>query len=449
MKICIVNFTGNRGNWGCQATSRNLMDFLHKSLSGFDNLEISTVPLPRQHPLDELVGAVHGSRIRSIYANPAPNDTDLKFLETLVKERFGPALERVKAADVVLFQGEGTIGPQEYLHDVRVYALPLLSARLWKKPVLSMNQTLYACDGADADVLKQIFSAFDLVAVREAMSYRFCRSIGLDRTILCPDFAFARSQTSASVEVKPPSEPYFCVTGSAAIGDYNVPALIRTIGKIADRHGLKPVFIFSRKPDLKELKIAKKVLKSVPFDVVTWKEAPDFQSILGLLAGARFVVSGRYHTAISALAEGTPVVLLPGNTYKSEGLGPMLQIDIPVLAPQDAPAIQAYVETILDQGRNLRDDITTAVDRIRTAHDTMAAVLRDHLAGLDFDPAQDRIVRPDPDSFKTSDRHAPIYLLQNRAKRDYFPWTKPRKLEQLRNQAEFQQSLTATISKFE
>ena len=86
MKIVVLNYTGNRGNWGCQATSRNLLDFLRSSLAGVPHLDVATIPLPRSHAVDELVAAAHGARIREIYAAKHPGIDDLRFLEAIIRE---------------------------------------------------------------------------------------------------------------------------------------------------------------------------------------------------------------------------------------------------------------------------------------------------------------------------------------------------------------------------
>lgn len=33
MRIVVTNYTGDRGNWGCQATSRELLRFLQETVT--------------------------------------------------------------------------------------------------------------------------------------------------------------------------------------------------------------------------------------------------------------------------------------------------------------------------------------------------------------------------------------------------------------------------------
>jgi hypothetical protein len=73
MRILLANYTGDRANWGCQATSRNLLGFLKKSLSAESDLEIYTTPFPRGHAVDNLFDIVYGDRIKSIFTNPQPS----------------------------------------------------------------------------------------------------------------------------------------------------------------------------------------------------------------------------------------------------------------------------------------------------------------------------------------------------------------------------------------
>jgi hypothetical protein len=79
------------------------------------------------------------------------------------------------------------------------------------------------------------------------------------------------------------------------------------------------------------------------------------------------VLGGPYHTAIRALAEGTPVIVLPGNTFKNEGLGTMLGFDILFNSGDDFAGIMAEADRLVHGGEPLRGQIRGAVEHARDA----------------------------------------------------------------------------------
>lgn len=418
MRIVVTNYTGDRGNWGCQATSRNLLAFLRRSFSPDPGAEISTIPLPAGHAVDTLFEVVYGDRIRSIYAAAAPSAADLNFLDSLVRERFGSAYEQARRADVIVFQGEGSVGPSFYLRTPILYALPFLAARLWKKPVLSLNQTIYASTDEEKAIVCNIFNSFDLIAVREMASYRFAREIGISRTVLCPDMALGDFDHPSPAKTESPGQGYFCVSGSAAIKLYDLKRFAEILRRVYERHKLKPVFMVSRRKDEAILVMAKAELDGVPFEVVSAESNPQVESVLPVLKSAKFVIGGRYHTAVSALSQNTPVVLLPGNTFKSEGIGPMLGLDIPVFDLLESDAILARIDDIVGSEDQYRNAISDAVAEARQSYDALAKHMRDIVARRL--PAQGDAL-PEPDQRLTpqfarntgSIRHNDIYKQRN------------------------------------
>ncbi len=355
MKIVVINYTGDRNNWGCQTTSQNLLSFLRTTFAHVDSCDIETIPLPSKHPVDKLVEMVHGKRIESIYRKHSPPLSDLKFLEGLVEMRFGQFADMAQRADMLVFQGEGSIGPANYFRGLRLFALPFLAAHLWKKPVYSMNQTLYAPTHKHGKILASIFSSFKMVAVREMCSYQFARNIGLSNTVLCPDMAFAEEKYSRPGCLE---KPYFCIAGSAAVSMFDLQALEKLILRIIELTRLEPLFIYSTKLD-------KKVIDKLFPNYRSFNSTvhPNVSDILPVLSSAKFMIGGRYHTAITALTQGTPVILLPGNTFKSEGIGPMLDMGIPIHDAGEITAIEKEVECVISEGDSLRNRIIEAVNR--------------------------------------------------------------------------------------
>lgn len=438
MKIALTNYTGGRSNWGCRATSIGLVDFLRAECLPPD-ARLDTVPLPVAHEVDQLHEAVHGNRLRAIYATAQPSPADLDLLERLTRERFGTYFDIVRDADVVLFQGEGSIGPGNYLRNVRLFGLPFLASRKWKKPVLSLNQTIYAAGKGDRAVLASIFSGFDLVAVREAASYGFAKGMGLsDRLVCCPDMAFCEDRVSWD---RPPGgvdREYFCVSGSAALKKLEERMIVHTVDEIAKATGLVPVLVHSRKQDREMMEAKFASLRSVSAD-----EMPDHRQLVSILAGAKFVFGGRYHTAVSALSQTTPVVLLPGNTFKSEGIADMIGVDFPVYSPSETSDIVAVSRDLVVRQGEYRESISVGLSRIAGMQAAFAELLRRIMQERRVDVSRYPTLHTDT---RWTDRHRfdAIYAKVNKHRRRLV-FFGGRSLARLRLASDFRESVDRTF----
>ncbi|MFN3546106.1 MAG: polysaccharide pyruvyl transferase family protein [Mesorhizobium sp.] len=411
MKIALTNYTGGRSNWGCRATSIGLVDFLRDACLS-PEVRLDTVPLPVAHEIDQLHEAAHGNRLRAIYASDQPSAADLDLLETLTRERFGTYFDVVRDADVVFFQGEGSIGPGNYLRNVRLFGLPFLASRKWKRPVLSLNQTIYAAGKGDRAVLASIFSGFDLVAVREAASYAFAKEMGLsDRLVCCPDMAFREDRVPSAASPVGVDGEYFCVSGSAALKKLDEKMIVHAVERIAEATGLVPVLVHSRKQDREMMEAKLASSRSVSAE-----ELPDHRHLVAILAGAKFVFGGRYHTAVSALSQTTPVVLLPGNTFKSEGIADLIGVDCRVFGPSETSGI---VETALDlvaRQDEVRARIAAGLTRIADMQAEFAGLVRDSLRNRGIDVTRYASLHP---GVRWADRRRfdSIYAKVNRPRR--------------------------------
>ena len=411
MKIALTNYTGDRSNWGCRATSIGLVDFLRSECLPPD-VRLDTVPLPVSHEVDRLHEAVHGRRLRAMYASAQPSAADLDLLEELARERFGSHFDVVRDSDLVFFQGEGSIGPANYLRNVRLFGLPFLASRKWNKPVISLNQTIYAAGGSDRRVLASIFSGFDLVAVREAASYSFAKEMGLsDRLVCCPDMAFREDRVSSDRSPVGVDRGYFCVSGSAALKKLDEKMIARAVERIADATGLAPVLVHSRKQDRDMLGTRLASSRSIGAG-----DMPDHHQLVSLLAGAKFVFGGRYHTAISALSRTTPVILLPGNTFKSEGIADLIGVDFRIFSPSEVSAMAAASLDLVAREDEYRARIGAGLAGIAMMHAAFAELVRDGLRNRSVDVTRYASLHP---NVRWADRYRfdSIYAKVNRHRR--------------------------------
>ena len=365
MKAVILNFTGQRENWGCQATSWNLYRFCWTTLKplGLDHLAI--VPLPPGCISDSFVQKRYGARIRAIYSDPNPSTQDLEFLERLARRRFGDMVDRVRSADVVFFQGEGTMGPGRYYENLRFFGLPFLASRLWKKPVISLNQSFVIDRDVDRAAAVNIFGKFKVVALREGRSLERCLENRIETAVLCPDMAFLDAlNTVASAPAVSDNAGYFCATGSAGLGGYHVDDYVNSLAVVAYRTGLTPVFLYSRSSDTIIGQKLKEILGEDGLKILSVADLPSYQELLPVLASAKFTVGGRYHSSVSSMAMRTPVILTAGNTHKSEGLGQLLQMSLPIHASDDTDGIVNSCLQILASLDAKRTELDAAMTRM-------------------------------------------------------------------------------------
>jgi hypothetical protein len=135
------------------------------------------------------------------------------------------------------------------------------------------------------------------------------------------------------------------------------------------------VFLYSKSKDARIVSIASRLLEPGEFSVVSGTEVDSHTRLLPILRDAEFVIGGRYHTSVSALAQGTPVILLPGNTHKTEGLAPLLGLDWPVVSLRDPGAVAAEIDrTVADRAKRSQQ-VLRGLDRV----DAMIEAFRTYL----------------------------------------------------------------------
>ena len=359
MKAVILNFTGARENWGCQSTSQWLHTFLCSVLP--EGSTISTVPLPPTHILDPVVRKIYGRRIRSVFGTVDPKIEDLKFLERLVRIRFREFAGEVEKADIVFFQGEGTMGSSKLYESPLVFLLPFVAGRLWKKPVISLNQSFVVENHSDASVALNIFGFFAANIFREYESFAKAIDVGLNSSLICPDAAFLEALLFEKVQL-PHVKEYFCVTGSAGLGAYDADAFADAIVSITQITKLKPIFLYSRKSDAV---IADKIIQlGCALKTVSAATHPNAVDILPYLKGATFTIGGRYHTAIASLSMRTPVILTPGNSHKMKGLGRLLNLELPVYESENFPEISGAALAMKLENATWRARVSEGIDGV-------------------------------------------------------------------------------------
>lgn len=249
---------------------------------------------------------------------------------------------------------------------MRVFALAFLAAKLWGKPVISLNQSFVVNHAADLAVAVNVFNAFSLNSFREKKSWAVANENGLHSSVLCPDFAFLDATEKAGKGPAGLEGGYFCVTGSAALENYALNDYAKTIEVLSKKTGLQPLCLYSRKSDRKLVEAICEKLGTGNLTVISQKDYKSHAEILPVLAHAAFTIGGRYHTSISALSMKTPVVLSAGNSHKNEGLGDMLGMSLPVFRSDDVDGILQQVMSYLENEAKVTEMLETGLQDIET-----------------------------------------------------------------------------------
>ena len=370
LRVCIINFTGERKNWGCQATSWELVRILNRLWPQPKTFKLEVIPLLPHHALDREIPTHHGHEIRAAFANPNPTEDQKQRINKTSRKRYLHYVDILKRADLVLFQAEGTMTGTDFLRAERLLLLPWLATHVFNKPVISINQTLFSANNDFSQILFTVLNSFSQVWVRESASYKWLQANGFKNVRLVPDTAFLTDPLDHGKVWKViEGKDYFCVTGSAALFKDDIPNYLKAIRSVADATGLFPVFLCSTGRDLLLLKYAKEHWPEGSFGQVNRNLI--YPAVAYCLGKAHFLVGGRYHLSILAAINGTPSVLIRTNTHKLNGLVEMLKVNWPIReisqqellvadACQCLENLESSRPSLKLQVVKLRDDIITA-----------------------------------------------------------------------------------------
>jgi polysaccharide pyruvyl transferase WcaK-like protein len=375
MKAVILNYTGGRNNWGSQATSRTLAEFLVDALQDTGISEIDTVPLPPPHVMDTYVRRRHGRRLSEIYANPKPVEADLAWLRRLTLLRFGPLYSRVKDARVVFFQGEGTITGRSFDESVRLYA-PFLLSLHDGIPVVTLNQSI-APQGAQSEaIVANLFGHAQINSFRETVSYRTALALGVPNAVMCPDTVFRLNAANAAFVERP---NHFCVSGSAQLDAAYISSFAEVLRTITAEFKLEPVFLSATGDDHALYHAFRKLMPDAG-RLMSQTSAQTYLDMLPVIASAAFTIGGRYHTAATSASQGVPVILTPSNSHKSVGLSELLFGGNQVKSPEDAAALLTAVRRAMSERETEYARLLRVMQDFETEFDVMKARIREIVA---------------------------------------------------------------------
>lgn len=402
-RIAIINFTGFRGNWGCQATSIELVKFIAGCFPEGEALDFDFVPLLPTSNVD-LQYDRELDKVFAAFSDVAEQTeraaSSLAYLERACKERYGFWADIVAQADLVVFQAEGTMGMgANFTRGPRLMLLPFVAKHAWARKVVSLNQSFYSHEEQIRKNAAEAFASFDFSAFREGASVALARQSGVTNAAYVPDVAFLSPKAEPPIALD--EGRYFAVSGSALKDPRRYELIMSQAEQIRDATGLKPLLALSR--DYKMTARAFFKWKRGSYEQVPARAR--YAQVTGLFARCQFLLSGRYHMSILSAAAGTPNIILTGNSFKNEGLVSLLGASRPVHGFADT-------DTIVSEAIAVSQNLDAERSALRGQVDKIRATLRQaqaHIASIVAGETPERFVDD-----------LPVYELQPQVLERYF-----------------------------
>lgn len=362
LKVCVAGWTGDRANWGCQATSHGLLEDLKEAAEGLD-LQVLPATLLHRTSLQRRLGTLLSPLLLRAMADGRPGAA--RIADRVVPRLYRPdSVRAALGADLVVQTAEGNLDGLTFDSSAGMLALAW-HARRRGRPTVSLNQTLFLARGGLERAVSGAYRDFAFHTVREPRSVEFCSRIGLEAALV-PDAAFRTDPVDSDWRrfVEPqPQAPLLIVTGSPLGTDVLRTGYVREAAEFAKRRGLQVCGAFwQEKPRRIVSEICREVGGLEPTFV---RPGTDFRRLSAVLREAALVVGGRYHTALKSAVAGTPFVLLPSGTHKSDGLIEMLDYPLPVRGFEDLEGVRSDLEAVLDRRRELSELLLARTGEIR------------------------------------------------------------------------------------
>jgi len=392
-KILILN-DGNRcQNWGLQACTEGLLQIITQENHDVDFMQFDHAYMHRRFSFEpRLFGGkkffAYNSRVAKKYfpvfhvlprvADEFEYTADL-WLQGKGGRGADEFVEKASRADAVIFNAEGSTYRDNNICALKgLFMLWFAKTKLGKKSLfLNGSVTLTRVDATLPAMVRKVFSAIDMAAVREPDSYQnileyYPELEGKIRMV--PDSTYALELENRTLgDCKFLDQDFFALSLSMLPVDFrrtkDTSSLVHLIQELKKT---VPNAVLLGKD--KEDQILKDVARLTGSSFVG--PSYDYQSVLNILKRAKFIVSGRYHNAIFATKVGCPVIPLHTSSQKIYGLASLFNGAMPKpIDPTDLwneeRRVFKHASSILEQG-----------DSLRTAYMERAAELREEALRL-------------------------------------------------------------------
>ena len=392
-KILILNHGSLCQNWGLQACTEGLLHIIAKENIDVDFIQFDHAYMHRRYSFEpRFFGGkklfAYNSRVAKRYFpvfHVLPRVADeFEYTSDLWLQGEGGRgadefLEKARGTDAVIFNAEGSTYRDNNICALKgLFMLWFAKTKLGKRSLfLNGSVTLTRVDATLPAMVKKVFSAIDMAAVREPDSYQnilhyYPELEGKIR--MFPDSTYALELDQRTLEdLKFLDLDFFALSLSMLPVDFrktrdtsSLVHMLQELKKIVPN----AVLLGKDKED--------QILEDVARLTGSFFVGPsyDYQSVLHILKCAKFICSGRYHNAIFATKVGCPVIPMHTSSQKIYGLASLFNGIMPKpIDPTDLWNDEKWVlhhaRAILEQG-----------DSLRTAYKERAAELREEALRL-------------------------------------------------------------------
>jgi polysaccharide pyruvyl transferase WcaK-like protein len=392
-KILILNEGSRCQNWGLQACTEGLLHIIaHENLDA-EFMQFDHAYMHRRYSFEpRLFGGkklfAYNSRVARRYFpvfHVLPRVADeFEYIADLWLQGKGGVgadefLEKARGADAVMFNAEGSAYRDKNICALKgLFMLWLAKTKLRKRSLfLNGSVTLTRVDSTLPAMVRKVFNAIDITAVREPDSYKNILEYYTElkgKVHMVPDSTYVLELEQRELEdCGFLDQDFFALSLSMLPVDF-----CRTKGTSSLVHMIKEL----KKTVPNSVLLGKdkedQILKDVARLTGSFFVDPsyDYQSVLNILKCAKFIVSGRYHNAIFATKVGCPVIPMHTSSHKIYGLATLFNGLMPKpIDPTDLwneeKLVINHASAILEQG-----------DSLRTAYKERAAELREEVLRL-------------------------------------------------------------------
>ena len=202
--------------------------------------------------------------------------------------------------DLVLVNGEGTIhNSATRPRAAQLGRIGPYAANVLKKPAHLINATIAALDSTTADDLRH----FSLIHVRETASRDYLAGLGLTAGVV-PDLSLSHVAPEAGKRAAP------------LVTDSVIKPLSAILQQAAQQVDGRYLLFKRRKTWREKLDLLGNAKKANFHDKVDERLAGELHQTLRDIAGAKVLLTGRFHAFCMAVLCRTPVIALESNTHK-------------------------------------------------------------------------------------------------------------------------------------
>lgn len=378
--VLLVNDTSDQNNWGCLATTFALKKLLADNVIDL-SLEVITLnqlrkrfrvtKLPRSrgrifeydsgnphkpfrgNKLSQYVSRVLSEAIEFF---PSVSDEFDSVATAWLNGNGGPvgndAIEKIKNADVVIFNGEGSLY-ENALKGQRPLFLMYLAKKYFDKPCFIVNHSAHFKSSTPVllSMARTVYPLMERILVREPYSQRNLKELVHIDAEVVPDALFSLTfddNTPLPFLDRLQGEKYICIGATSLAGTTKWQPIdaYSTLVEEFQALGFKVVLVAKDKPDMFLSSVAQSTGGALFFG-----PSHSFADLYKLLSKSRLFVSGRYHPSIIAAMAGCPLLALSANMHKMEGLYELF--DYPIRQTFDYFRLSSLVEDIVQSGKTL------------------------------------------------------------------------------------------------